>query len=352
MRAMIVHADEGGCGFYRLQAPGRVLEAQGMDITWDLMATTMGVDVENRQVVRMDALDCDVVILQRAMTRTAVQTIEFIQAQGIAVVVENDDDYWNIDQRSHAFKEFHPRFNPDANYEWLTLASKAADLVTVSTPALARITPNPNVVVLRNCVPAYYLDLEADLGDNWHLVEGRKVVGWTGHPDYHAGDLSVVGNGVARAVRSTGSTFIGIGAEETHAELGFANDEVLYSPWLELDAYPKAVKNFDVGLVPLRMSPFNQCKSYLKGLEYASLGVAFVASPTDEYRRLISLGAGELAAQKHDWSRTLSKLLTNDGYRAERIGEGLDVARELTYEKHAHNWAEAWERAIEIRRAA
>jgi hypothetical protein len=39
-----------------------------------------------------------------------------------------------------------------------------------------------------------------------------------------------------------------------------------------------------VGLVPLTRGPFNEAKSYLKGLEYAAAGIPFIATPTEEYQ--------------------------------------------------------------------
>ena len=59
--------------------------------------------------------------------------------------------------------------------------------------------------------------------------------------------------------------------------------------------YTSSVAELGVGLVPLLDSAFNRAKSWLKGLEYAALGVPFVASPTPEYVKLAGLGAGLLA---------------------------------------------------------
>ena len=38
-----------------------------------------------------------------------------------------------------------------------------------------------------------------------------------------------------------------------------------------------AIDNITVGMVPLALTPFNQAKSYIKGLEFAARGVPFVA---------------------------------------------------------------------------
>jgi hypothetical protein len=89
------------------------------------------------------------------------------------------------------------------------------------------------------------------------------------------------------------------------------------------------------------LSPFNQSKSYLKGLEYAALGLPFIASPTQEYLRL-SEHAGLIATHKHDWQRHLKRLLTSESLRDEERLRGLAFARTNTYENHAQEWWDAW----------
>lgn len=353
VRVLVCNADEGGTGFYRLLAACDVLKGQGCDITLDLMMQdhTSRFSSMNGGPVQLGEMPYDVVVLQRPMTYTAPDAIRLMQAQGIAVVVELDDDYWNIDPRNYSYKEFHPKHNPAANHEFLRQACRAADLVMVSTPALAAAVPNENVALLRNCVPARYLSFAPDQGDNWNLVENRKTVGWTGDPIWHIGDLEVVGDGVRRAVRKCGAVFIGLGSEKSGPMLGFDGGESLFSGWIELENYPKAIKNLDVGLVPLRMSPFNQAKSYLKGIEYASLGVPFVASPTDEYVYLARRSVGVLAPQKHDWAKEISRLLTDEKWAQEVTARGLAFATEHTYESQAWRWWEAWARAVAIRKA-
>lgn len=297
-------------------------------------------------VVAVDPLPYDVVVLQRTMNGTHAQAIPFMQANGTAVVVELDDDFWSIDKKNIAHADAHPLTSPYRNYEHLTTACQAADLVTVSTPALARAVPSAHVKVLRNLIPEWYLSAEISPEANWELFTGRTVVGWTGSPLTHPGDLEVMGNGLVRAVRAEGAVFFAIGSPATSQHVGFAHGESAYCPWVELEKYPSAIAGLDVGLVPLKISPFNEAKSYIKGLEYAALGVPFVASSTAEYRRLVRAGAGVLAPNQHDWSRQLTRLLRDVSYRQELAEAGREVAKNLTYERHAWRWLEAYEIAV------
>jgi hypothetical protein len=65
---------------------------------------------------------------------------------------------------------------------------------------------------------------------------------------------------------------------------------------------------FDIGLVPLSDVPFNQAKSAIKGLEYASAGVPFIASDLDEYRSLHDGGIGLLAKKTRHWFAHIERL--------------------------------------------
>ena len=84
-----------------------------------------------------------------------------------------------------------------------------------------------------------------------------------------------------------------------------------------------------VGLVPLIDSPFNRAKSWLKGIEYAALGVPFVASPLPEYRKLADLGAGVLADSPQEWYEAIDMLLTDADHRDTIARFGRDAVRGL-----------------------
>ena len=72
-----------------------------------------------------------------------------------------------------------------------------------------------------------------------------------------------------------------------------------------------------------------------------------MASRTDEYRYLHDLGAGDIAANAHDWYRMVKRLLTDESYRTERALAGVEAATGLTYEEHATDWWDAWTSARE-----
>jgi len=349
VKVLLGASDPGGCGFYRMMEPHRVLSAAGCDVVLDIgVQTIQCVWDGSANVIDVDPVDADVVVLQRPLSSHLVQAIPIMQRHGTAVVVELDDDFWNMDKRNAAYRDAQPSTSPKRNYQWLTRACKMADLVTVSTPALARLVPTNKVRVLRNCVPEWYLHAEMDPKAEWSFFEKyTAIVGWTGSPMTHLVDLKALGDGLTRAVRNTGSVFFTIGSPDTGPLLGFNGGESAWTPWVEpIDNYPGAIKGFDVGVVPLRMGLFNDAKSYIKGLEYASVGVPFVASAAPEYKYLAKMGAGDIAAERHDWEKKIRRLIDHVDYRQERREEGLLVATERTYENNAWLWWEAWGDAL------
>ena len=83
----------------------------------------------------------------------------------------------------------------------------------------------------------------------------------------------------------------------------------------------------DIGIVPLEKVSFNEAKSGLKGMEYAFTGIPFVATDTEEYKRLVADGAGNLARRNRDWSKELEKLL-DPAVRKEQSDRGYQTVME------------------------
>jgi hypothetical protein len=83
----------------------------------------------------------------------------------------------------------------------------------------------------------------------------------------------------------------------------------------------------DIGIVPLRDTPFNRAKSAIKGLEYAAAGVPFIAQNLDSYASLRNdLGVGRIAKRPTDWIRHIKELLDVDIRREEAARNRLQIA--------------------------
>ena len=356
----VFNADLGGCGHYRLIWPAQAAAAAGGNVEiggplHDVRRKRVdgGRVVDERVAVETDA---DVVVYQRLVSRDVVDTIPHLQAAGVAVVVDIDDDldalpkghpYRAATSPARPLRRHADGYvdDPDAkNRLWLREACRQADLVTVSTPALAkRYARHGRVAVLPNCVPNSYLAITAP------AHEGVRV-GWTGSVATHVDDLKVCGGGIREALRASGATMwvVGTGVG-VRSQLRLV-DEPHATNWVDLADYPAVYAGLDIALVPLQANDFNEAKSWLKGLEAAAVGVPFVASPTAPYRALVDQGAGCLATSPDEWARTVTLLALEPDLRADLAGRGREVAAGWTFDRHADRWLDAWLEALANRR--
>lgn len=380
MRVQVHPAGDDACSLYRMTSPARVLADQGADVHLTReVAYECAFDTNHRPVALVGEPETDVVVLQRPLHRWKGDLIDALQRAGVAVVVEIDDDFGAVHPRNAAWPDAHREWMRDAEARerglldgtpvetlsrsgrvwrrkvgvladesdlWLRRACKAADLVTVTTPALAdRYAPHGRVAVLPNLVPERYLSIAAAPRDG-------VTVGWGGTVATHPDDLEVTGGGVARAVAETGARFEVVGDGE-----GVATGLGLDAPpsvtgWVDLEDWPAALARFDVGIVPLADSRFNRGKSALKMLEMAAVGVPSVASPTPDNVRLARMGVGLLAADAAHWRQWVRLMVDREGAREDLAGRGREVAAGLTYEAHSERWLDAWAQALDNRRAA
>jgi hypothetical protein len=294
--------------------------------------------------------DAEVIVLQRVTHRYLAQAVSILRAQGIAVVVDVDDDLSSIHPSNPAWQDLHPNrkqyvqgASPHLHsWRYLAHACRDATLVTATTPALLkRYAAHGRGHLLPNYLASHYYGVTR---------RDSALLGWPAALHSHPDDPSAVGNAVARLI-GEGTAFrvasvnAGVGAAfglATDARVGQVLKPVDLLDW------PYAVADVGVGIAPLADTQFNAAKSWLKPLEMAAVGVPWVASPRVEYRRLHALGCGLLADKPKVWYRALKDLLTSEARRTELSEAGRAVAETLRLRDHAWRWWEAWSRALDV----
>jgi hypothetical protein len=334
VKVALFPSDDSGCGWYRLLFAGMELKKQGHDVI--VNPERMGFYRDPNGGPSRLFLDADVAVVQRTVRDTAVAFVATLKDHGHRVVVDVDDDLDSL----HDGHPYIDTLNDQGRHpDNLHAVCDMADLVTATTqPLLDRYASHGRGLVLPNLVPASYLRVKA-------RRKGPIRVGWTGRPISHIGDASVTGGAVGRAVAGTPAMFAAWGASagRTFRELGIPRGHGVVVPSRPLrSGFPSSVAELSVGLVPLTDSPFNRAKSWLKGIEYASLGVPFIASPLPEYRKLAELGAGVLAGHPQEWQDALDFFIAEPDARDAFAVRGRDAVRGLTYEAHAGRWWSAW----------
>lgn len=343
MKVRVHPGDARGVGYVRMIWPGDAARAHGLDVeAAPSFPIQRAVHPQTKQMmVKPDEVDADVLVFQRVSNPEIVSMIPTFQARGQAVVVDVDDDAVSLTMKNAAYGAENPRM--------ILKACALADLVTVSTPALARrYGAHGRVAVLPNCVSRALLHLPRD-------SDGRTI-GWGGWIGSHPGDLEATRGGVDEAVQRAGARFHVVGpGDGIQQALSLRDEPSATGPLTNVAGYEfeRALGELDVGIVPLADSKFNEAKSNLKGLQYAARGVPFVASPMPEYQRLAEEGAGVLApARARNWRARLVDLITDPALRAEMADRGRQVVADAhTFEGEGWRWAEAWETALEHRRS-
>jgi hypothetical protein len=287
--------------------------------------------------------DADVIVVQRPAHHLQPQMIELMRANRIAVVVDMDDDMSNIHPENIAFNTYRHRSNSVMSHKWVVESCKRATLVTTSTRKLQKVyAKHGRGVVIDNFVPEAYLDFP-------NVPSG--FFGWAGTTRSHPTDLQVTGISV-RGLMAEGYRFKVVGGKSDVQRCLKLQESPDVTGSVPLQDWARTIGlTLDVGMAPLSVSEFNSAKSRLKPIEYMSVGVPWVGSPREEYRRVQrESGCGFLADTPKEWYRLLKQLLDDEVLRKEQAEAGRSYMVSQTYQANAWRWAEAWTKALEIER--
>lgn len=343
MRVVLFPLDVWGCGRYRMFWPAAAAAGKVDGVDVEIVKPerrSVTIHLGANGLVKSEEFDVgegDVAVFQRPSATFMPQVIQLLQARGVGVCIDMDDDLAMLHPKNIAWMGFHPKTRNGHSWETAAESCRIADMMVVTTPQLARRYGNHGrVAVIPNMVPERYLDIpHRDSTD----------IGWAGSVQSHPDDLQVTGSSIAQIVNSRLAVFRTVGDQTEVAEvLGLREKPPGPGP-VEIEQYPVEVAEFGIGIAPLAMTKFNQAKSRLKGLEYSALGVPWVGSPTEDYKLLHAEGAGLLAERPKEWSRHLRTLIRDDSMRRDMSAAGREVAARMTFERNWHLWVEAWRAA-------
>jgi glycosyltransferase involved in cell wall biosynthesis len=329
MTVVVYKQSDDPSAFYRLLEPARVTGTEVVD--------------------RLPHVgSADTVILNRPLDPGIAEQVRLWREEGRTVIIDMDDDFDAVvpEHRIHGMY----------TTEHLHAACKAASVVTCSTPALIERYGYGHGVLLRNKIPESYLSVTRrtrtpdTLGPELFGTAGTWV-GWYGSLGSHPNDPIVAGAAVGAALRTDpDAEFVFAGPPKDGPRLAelFDVPKVRELGFFSMSGLIQVISEFDIGIVPLERSPFNDAKSWLKGLEFAAVGVPVVASFTPEYRRMSDgLGFGHppacwLASTPPEWERQLTKLIRLPEWRAELAAHAKEWAATQTIERATDDWRTVW----------
>jgi hypothetical protein len=296
----------------------------------------------------------DVILTQRhavSSMAAAVALVDHARRTAAALIFDLDDDLLTI-----------PPEHPEA----ADLTSKAAvveylvreaDIVRTSTAALAaRIEPL-----------ARHIQIAANA-----LDERIWLSGLSGQTDRYASADHYQGVGILCMGTNTHDADFAMllpALTEIHRQfgdqirfdlIGFVSDAEVPA-WIRRLAptphagrsYPgfvhwlRAAGTWDIGLAPLADTPFNACKSAIKVLDYAALGLASLASDVTAYRGSLADGPGGILVPNTTtaWYEALSRLIRDAALRRRLAAGGLaQLLASETLECQTGAWPEPMRR--------
>ena len=308
------------CAYIRLLLP---LDHPAIGADWDVVVA------DARQALRYRA---DIVATQRYAVpdpAAADALAAHCRSTGARLVYDLDDDLLNIPRDHPEAARLRPRAKTVARLV------RSADGLFVSTEALAaRLAAiRPDAVVVPNG-----LDERLWLPPPQRTSIARSPVRLLCMGTAtHDGDLAVIMPALDRLVTQFGDRVaIDVLGVTKQGDLPpWAN-----RPRLTVNAaasYPGFVDwiigepRWDIGITPLADTAFNRCKSAIKTLDYAALGLPVLASDVAPYRgSLAGRGGGMLVANTDTaWFAALSRL-TRDAELRAQLADGARAALAAT----------------------
>jgi len=289
----------------------------------------------------------DVIIFQRAFPRPQFKGLcSAILQWGKPVIYETDDLLQQVPDHHNK-----PDYNDElaGNIEWL---AREADVVTVSTPALAKyyVDVAKRVVVLPNFLsPRLWNETVLQARP---LQQSRVRLGLVGSQN-HDKDFALIADLLSETLaRFTQVDCVFYGTLPLGIELSERITLVPANYLYEQHPARLARLAIDIALVPLVSSKFNCAKSNIKFLEYGFLGIPGLYADLDPYRGTVVNGENSILCGPDllHWRDALFQLVEDADIR-QRLGSRAQeevIARHML-PQHAHKWLSVCEEAMAMR---
>jgi GT2 family glycosyltransferase/trans-aconitate methyltransferase len=324
-RVLSIHADNMGCGEYRIIAPMRALSRAGQVQGWDAAGY-----FHMREFARMAP---DSIVFQRQVEPGQIEYIERLGREfpDIFRVFEIDDLITNIPIMSSQKKLFVDQ--KDINKRFRKAVGLCQRFV-VSTDYLAEAYRGycDEIVVLPN-----YLERARWDGHAPKRRGGAKArVGWAGSTT-HAGDLRLVIDVVKATAEEVDWIFFGMCPDAIRPLVREFHEPV------KLDDYAAKLASLDLDLAiaPLEDIPFNHGKSHLRLLEYGVMGYPVICTDITPYRG--DYPVTRVASKHKAWLEAIRSQVADRDALARR-GDALReyVQAHWMLEDHLDVWLKAW----------
>lgn len=295
--------DNCACGFYRMNFPAMTLKTLlGGAYRFKFLESETPV-LDARYFASIGPIRC--VRIQRWFTKGHAEIVRnflkpLCDRMGIWLVYEIDDVllYDEIPKYNLAKEHFNPELLGDSVQEIFD----ACDLITVTTQELKDIyveklrQPENKVIVIPNYLPRWWIgetfDLDRQLAQ-WGEQRSRPHIAFacsTNHFDVNnanegVDDFTALIPWIKRNLQKYQFIFVGGVPQQLHEEA--QKGQVIVQPASDIFNYPREMRyrKIDLLIAPLIDNRFNRCKSNIKWLEMAALGIPMIGQNICTYNK-------------------------------------------------------------------
>lgn len=310
---------KSGCFWYRTKHPMDVLTGESINLETDI-------DMETYEQLKS-------VHIYGIYPFSFERVIRTLKEDGKKIVYDVDDAFDLIDPTNPFY--YAVKKDVSSGNELFALA----DHVTVGTPALAEYVKNKTsapITVIPNC----YNPTE------WTFPRPKREgirIGFSGSTTHVAGLVEILPV-IKHLQERFDVKFLIQGFGQTTYERWYHNfkyqapaegvatleklNELIkeiqfeWIPFVDFNIFPQVLTNMalDIGICPLKETPFNKCRGSSKAMEYTLSGALALASDTTPYRT----DPTSVLVKEGEWLKTLTYYIENPQEREEKRLEHLD----------------------------
>lgn len=271
----------------------------------------------------------EVVHVHRYLGRDALSVVQRLQARGVGVVWDNDDDIANIPRSNPNYSKYSGARRP-AVVRAIEAMLRTVDVVTTPSAVLAerfRESGAADVRVIENYLPDRFPGQKAIAHDGVTVV---WLAALEHQADYQRLRLHDTLLRLLDAHPQLRVLSVGLG-------LGLKSDRYEHVPHVDFADLPRALARADIGIAPLAEMPWNEAKSNVKLKEYAAAGLPWLASPIGPYAGM-GESQGGLLVSDDGWHDALDRMIGNARARKKLAKRAAKWVKGETISKHVGEW--------------
>jgi hypothetical protein len=353
MKIIYVYADspsEWNCSQWRSLTPSDAINKKGDGIEAKLIHVSGFYDFLNPAIQDLVAPASVIVFQRNLVDQASFDSMEYWQGMGKPVLVDLDDAYHILPQSNPAHSFWIDKDGGEALVLLEDGLRRSNGLIAPNRLLLSDWGHVSKGYYLPNYAEAkWWTDLPSreEIKKELGVSPDKIVIGWGGSVSHYD---SWWGSGIREAAirvanRHPEVLWMVCGNDpRIGSQLPVSKLQKKIQPGVDPSQWPKIVRSFDIGLAPL-FGPYDQRRSWIKGLEYLLAGVPWIATRGEPYRDLAEFG--KLISNGIDeWEMSIEDMLGHLSQIQEASKEKEQMATMWFAENQVDNFKRLFENIV------